>query len=190
MPTALALIRAINVGGNNPLPMVELRALCEALGWESVTTYIQSGNVVFQAPKAAIRSAAADLEDAIEESRGFRPRVIIRTLEQWEQVIKTSPFAGPGSRRPAFQPMKVLVLFLADTPSAAAAKALDGVKRGREELVLTGRELHLHFPDGVGRSKLSMPAVEKALGVAGTARNWNTILKLQDLAEATEARSS
>lgn len=182
MPTAIALIRGINVGGMNILPMVSLRILCERIGLEDVQTYIQSGNVVFRAGAAEVAAAAERLERVIEADRGFRPSVVVRTRGQWQAAMKASPFAA----RPRIETNKLLVMFLSAKPGAAAAKALAGVKRVNEELALAGRELHMHFPDGVGRSKLSMAAVEKALGVVGTARNWNTVVKLREIAAAME----
>ena len=178
MPTAIALIRGINVGGNNPLPMASLRALCENCGLADIRTYIQSGNIVFTAPARQIVAAARTLENAIESAHGFRPGIITRSLDEWHAAIADSPFASRGGIDPA----KLHIMFLASKPAAPAAKALAGVKRGEEELHLIGRELHLYFPDGVGKSKLSMAAVEKALATPGTARNWNTILKLRELA--------
>lgn len=178
MSTAIALIRGINVGGRNPLPMELLRALCDDAGFRGARTYIQSGNVVFRAGKRELSRADVLLEDAIEGARGFRPRVIVRTLDEWIRAIEAGPFAG----RDGVEPGKLLVMFLDSDPPASAKNALAGVKREGEEIALIGREVHLYFPDGVGRSKLSMAAVEKAAGASGTARNWNTVNKLREMA--------
>ncbi|MCC6321195.1 MAG: DUF1697 domain-containing protein [Phycisphaerales bacterium] len=179
MPTAIALIRGINVGGKNILPMASLRVLCERIGFEDVRTHIQSGNVVFRVGTREVAAAAARLEQIIEADRGFRPRVVVRSIEEWARAIEANPFAA----RRGVEPGRMLIMFLDGKPTPAAARSLAGVKRVSEELELIGREVHLYFPDGVGKSKLSLAAVEKALGAAGTARNWNTIVKLREMAE-------
>ncbi len=186
MPTAIALVRGINVGGKNILPMESLRSLCADVGMEDAKTYIQSGNIVFRADRSALAGSASlveRLEKAIEKARGFRPRVVVRTLVEWSAIIDASPFSG----RKGVEPNKLLVFVLDGRPSAAAAKSLASVNRGAEEPVLIGRELFVYFPDGAGKSKLSMPAVERALGVAGTGRNWNTVLKLREMGTELEA---
>jgi uncharacterized protein (DUF1697 family) len=173
MPTAIALIRGINVGPTRSLPMEPLRKLCAKAGMHNPRTFIQSGNVLFEGPAKTFASAARKLEDLIEADRGFRPAVILRTRDQLARAIDANPF--PKAARE--DPTHLLVMFLPDKPPASAAKALDQLKRGREQLALTGRELYIHFPDGIGRSKLSVAALEKAVG-PGTGRNWNTTLKL------------
>jgi uncharacterized protein (DUF1697 family) len=177
MPTAVALIRGINVGSTRSLPMERLRALCEKAGMQNPRTYIQSGNVIFGWPGKSLAAAATALEDLIEADRGFRPAVILRTRAQLEAAIDANPFPRVAETRPA----SLLVMFLQKAPPAGAAEALEALKRGREQLRLIGRELYVHFPDGIGRSKLSMAAIEKAAG-AGTGRNWNTTLKLLAIA--------
>jgi len=174
MPTAIALIRAINVGGKNSLPMESLRKLCESVGLSDVRTYIQSGNVVFRAASRDIAAASGKLEDAIEAERGFRPAVVIRTRDELAATIEANPFAA----RAKSDPSKLLLMYLRDYPAAGAADAIQQVKRESEELQLIGRELFIDFPIGIGKSKLAIAAVERALGVAATSRNWNTTLKL------------
>lgn len=173
MPTAIALLRGINVGSTRSLPMELLRELCEGCGMRNPRTYIQSGNVVFEAAKKDMAKAAAALEDAIERDRGFRPSVIVRTLDELAAAIEANPFAA----RARDEPSKLLVMFLKSKATAGASAALDGVKRGPEQLRLVGRELYIDFPNGIGKSKLALPAAEKALGVPATGRNWNTVLR-------------
>lgn len=179
MPIAIALIRGINVGGKNSLPMETLRGLCESIGLRDVRTYIQSGNVVFRAPSREIAAAATKLEDAIETDRSFRPSVVIRTRDELSAAISANPFAERAQRDPS----KLLVMFLRDKPAAGAADAIQKVKRESEELRLIGRELFIDFPIGIGKSKLAIAAVERALGVPATSRNWNTTLKLLAMAD-------
>ena len=177
MPTAVALIRGINVGSTRSLPMELLRTLCERVGMREPRTYIQSGNVVFRWSGKGLSAAGAALEGRIEEARGFRPGVIVRTREELARVVEVNPFP----ERAETEPSKLLVMFLQAKAAAGAAAALEAVKRSRERLRLVGREVFMDFPDGVGRSKLSMAAVEKAVGM-GTTRNWNTTLKLAAMA--------
>lgn len=179
MPTAIALIRGINVGGKNSLPMEQLRELCEGAGLKDARTYIQSGNVVFRANAREIAAAAGKLEDAIEADRGFRPSVVVRSRDEWAATIEANPFAS----RAKSDPSKLLIMFLREKPAAGAAKAIDAVKRGDEQLRLIGRELFIDFPIGIGKSKLAIAAVEKALGVPATGRNWNTTVKLLTMAD-------
>lgn len=182
MPAAIALIRGINVGSTRSLPMELLREMCESVAMRNARTYIQSGNVVFDAAKKDLVKAAEMLEAAIEADRGFRPSVVVRTRNELAAAIEANPFADRAMRDPS----KLLIMFLREKAAAGAAKALEGVKRDKEQLRLIGRELYIDFPDGIGKSKLAMAAVERALGVPATGRNWNTTLKL--LAMADERR--
>ncbi len=183
MPTGVAMVRGINVGGKNTLPMVRLRALCEGLGWTGVRTYIQSGNVAFRCDARSIGKAGTRLEDAIETAMGFRPSVVVRSLDELRGVVWGNPFARtPGADGP-----RLLVMALAVVPSPAAAKAFAALRPEPEALRLIGREAYLHFPNGVAESSIPMSKIEKTLGVPGTVRNWNTIEKLIELAEVVEA---
>lgn len=167
MPTHIALLRAINVGGTGKLPMTELRALCEGLGFAKVRTYIQSGNVVFESKLAAQR-AKMQLEDALELRMGKRHLAVLRTADELAAVDARNPFADAD-------PKRVLVVFC---DAAPAKSALANWKiPGGEELHLDGRELFIHFPDGMGTSKLKVPFAE-----VGTGRNVNTVRALLRLA--------
>jgi uncharacterized protein (DUF1697 family) len=163
MPTHIALLRAINVGGTGKLPMTELRALCEQLGFANVRTYIQSGNVVFES-KLSSKRAKAVLEDALEARLGKRHAALLRSAEELAAVESRNPF-------PEADPKQLLVVFLDAPPPGDALKAVK--IPGRERLHLDGRELFIHFPDGMGRSKLKVP-----LAGVGTGRNLNTIRAL------------
>lgn len=169
MPTHIALLRAVNVGGTGKLPMADLRALCETLGFRDVRTYIQSGNIVFTSALDASKSKSK-LEKALAARLGKPCRVLIRTRAELEAVEKHNPF-------PDAPPNRVIVLFLDDAPDA---KAILGVKTpGGERLTLFGRELYIHYPDGQGVSKLKTPFAD-----VGTGRNLNTVRKLIELASA------
>ncbi|WKW12727.1 DUF1697 domain-containing protein [Pseudogemmatithrix spongiicola] len=167
MPTHIALLRAINVGGTGKLPMAELRALCESIGFTNVRTYIQSGNVVFESRLCAVRARRA-LEDALERRLGKRHAALLRSVDELVEVETRNPFRDAD-------PKRVLVVFLDDAPPRTVMK---GVKiPGREQLHLDGRELFIHFPDGMGTSKLKVPLADQ-----GTGRNLNTVRALLELA--------
>src|SRR5687768_10614540 len=166
MPVHVALLRAINVGGTGKLPMSDLRALCEGAGFEDVATYIQSGNVVFtsRSGKAEVQRR---LEAALEAKVGKPVGVHLRTPAELASVLERNPFPdAPGSQ--------VLVLFLDHAPPPGALDDL--VVPGRETVRLSGHEVFIHFPDGMGRSKLKIPFAKTATG-----RNVNTVAKLLEL---------
>ena len=189
MTTAIALIRGVNVGGKHSLPMTTLRKLCEKLGWKGVATHIQSGNVVFQAPARAIggggSKAASALEDAIEMAQGFRPSVVVRTLDDLRDTIASNPF----KKESLSSQSHMLVMFLAHEPSPPARKTLLALKPDPERFTLVGRDLFLWYPNGIGQSKFPFTTVEKAIATRGTCRNWNTVTKVLSMAETLEANA-
>ena len=167
MPRYVALLRGINVGGKHPVPMAKLRALCETLDFTDVGTYIQSGNVVFSAKKAV---TPATFEKALRSEFGFEIPVVLRTEAELRRVIKADPF-------PKAERSTVHVGFMAKKPAAAAVKAIDRERFAPEEVVVKGCELYFHLPNGMGRAKLPA-AVDRALKIPTTVRNWNTVTKL------------
>ena len=169
MTTYIALLRAVNVGGTGKLPMADLRALCEKAGFIDVRTYIQSGNVVFSS-KLSASNARVTLEAALAKRLAKATQVLIRTADELEAVIAANPFPEAESNR-------LIVLFLSREESASV---LDDWKiPGREQIALIGRELFLHYPDGMGQSKLKVPFSDQ-----GTARNLNTVRALLEMARA------
>jgi uncharacterized protein (DUF1697 family) len=187
MAVIVAMLRGVNVGGHNQIKMEALRALCESLGLRDAQTYLQSGNVVFRTnevrTKRNLAALARRMEDAIEQSFGFRPAVIVRTITELRDTIARNPFA----RRRGIDPGKLLVTFLADEPSAESHGKVLKIKAGPEELFVDGREVYIYFPNGMGRTKLSWPTIAKMLGTSGTGRNWNSVTKLLEMAEKLEA---
>jgi uncharacterized protein (DUF1697 family) len=181
MTVAIALLRGVNVGGANKISMDRLREICLSLKLRDPQTYIQSGNVVFGTTERDLARIARRMEDAIEKSHSFRPHVILRSAAEMRAVIANSPFAG----QPELDPAKLIVSFLAEAPSADVPKKLLSIKVGPEDLRISGRELYIYFPDGMGRSKLP-PVLERRLGIPATARNWNTVAKLLAMAEVLE----
>ena len=178
----ICLLRGVNVGGHHKIRMEELRALfAEPLGYQNPRTFIQSGNVVFEVRGGKKEVAITDeIEKAIEARFGFHSDVILRSPSEMAGVIERNPFVG----RPALDPSRLVVTFLSRIPDADARVRLEFVDPAGEELYLIGRELYMYFRDGQGKTKLSLPKVARALGEAGTARNWNSVLKLEEMARA------
>ena len=175
----IALLRGVNVGGRNAVPMAELRDLAEACGFAKPRTLLQSGNLVFTA--RAARAACEDrLEHAIAERFGVRIVVVARDLAAWTHAIDANPFA----REARDDPSHVLVTCAKTTPAAGAQARLEAAILGRERAQLRGDVAYVVYPDGIGTSKLTPQKIEKALGTPVTARNWNTVCKLRELAAA------
>ncbi len=169
MTVYIALLRAVNVGGTGKLPMTELKAMCEAAGFRQVRTYIASGNVVFESGASAARVKAM-LEARLKDYAGKPVGVMVRTAEELAAVLKANPFAKAA-------PNRVLVTFLDAPPPKDALVHATGV-RG-EQMHLGAREIYVHYGDGIGTSKLRIPAAKD-----GTARNINTVAALVKLARA------
>lgn len=176
MTTWIALLRGVNVGGNR-LPMADLRDECASMGLENVRTYIQSGNVVFEAGPESACDLAAALPPRIERRFGFRPRILVLSVDDLRRAMSANPYAEAES-----EPKTVHLYFLAERPDAVDTDGLDELRADTECWHLEGRVFYLHTPDGYGTSKLAARA-EKLLGVDATARNWRTVRKLRELAE-------
>ena len=169
MPTYIALLRAVNVGGTGKLPMAELKAMCEAVGFERVQTYIASGNVVFTAAGTEQQVQAA-LGQRLSAYAGKPVGVLVRTAQEMAEVLAANPFADtPGNR--------AVAIFLDAAPPADALGQLKG--HSDERLQLGQREIYVAYGSGMGSSKLKIPAAAQ-----GTARNLNTIAKLAAMAAA------
>jgi uncharacterized protein (DUF1697 family) len=171
------MLRAVNVGGRNLIKMAQLTALCEGLGHTGVRTLLQSGNVVFRSKSAGRAQVMKGLEDAIEKSCGFRPRILLRSLDELRAAIAANPFADAARDDPGH----LVIHFIDGKPPAGAAVSLDGYKGGPERVKLAGGNLYLHYAGGIGTSKLTNAVLEKVLETPGTARNWNTVNKLAQL---------
>jgi uncharacterized protein (DUF1697 family) len=184
VPTYVALLRGINVGGRNKVAMSDLRDVVTSLGHSEVTTYIQSGNIVFGTKKTSTSTLAAGLERAIESALGVRPRVVVLSRDELAAVIAANPYPDEPN------PKAVHAIFLADPPERDVADRIAEVERraaekgGRDEVRLIGRTLYLHTPDGFGRSELAALLLRsdgKSIGASATARNWATATKLLEL---------
>lgn len=172
----MALLRGINVGGKNRVPMEAFRSLLTALGHLDVVTYIQSGNAVFESSRGS-GEVAAELEEALERELGVRAAVVLRTAAELADVAAGNPLLRPGT-----DASKLYVVFLAEEPSRAALARLDPDRSPPDEARARGREIYLHLPNGAGRTKLTVDYFERRLGARATARNWNTVTKLLVLA--------
>ena len=179
MTKFVVLLRGINVGGKNILPMEELRELLEKLGCENVATYIQSGNAVFR-----YRGNAAELPDliatAIDSRFGFKPSVMVLTAGEFDAVAKANPFAADAS-----EPKFLHVWFLREPAISANTTRMGELESGGEKFLLTDPAVYLYAPDGIGRSKLAA-GMEKCLGVPATARNWRTVSKIGEMLSKVE----
>ncbi len=167
MPTYIALVRAVNVGGTGKLPMAELKKMCEAAGFRKVKTYIASGNVIFQSPKSEDEVKKA-LKTKVEAFIGKPVVVLVRTAAEMAAVASRNPF-------PEASGSQVLAIFLEAAPPGDSLMRAIGNKN--EQLRLGTREIYVWYPDGIADSKLRIPA-----GKNGTARNLNTVAKLAELA--------
>ncbi len=177
----IALFRGINVGGNNILPMAELRRELESLGLKDVRTYIQSGNVVFDSTGETASSLTRKICGQIEQQHGFRPHLLILNREDMVRAIDSNPFP-----RAVSDPKTLHFFFLAEPASDPNLEAIYNAKTSTEEYALTDSVFYLHAPDGIGRSKLAANA-EKYLGVVATARNYRTVDKLLSLVMQSDA---
>ena len=178
----VTLLRGVNVGGRHAIKMDALRALYESLDLHDPRTYVQSGNVVFRTRERDLAKLAESVEKAIERRFGFRPAIIVRTSSEMRDVVAGNPFA----KRQGIEPSKLIVTFLAYDPGQETQDKLLKLKTDGEEVRIRGRELYIYFPHGMGRSKL--PAlIDRALPTPGTARNWNSVTKLLEMAEALES---
>lgn len=175
--THIALLRGINVTGRNKVPMAELRSLCEELGWTGVRTYIQSGNVVFTAagPRAELETS---LERAIEARFGLAIPVIVRAAKDWPGYVAGNPFPE-ASRTEA---NRVLLALSRATPAPDAADRLRERAAHGERIERVDDALWVHYPSGVGKSKLSPALFDRLVGSPVTARNWRTVLRIDAMA--------
>jgi uncharacterized protein (DUF1697 family) len=178
MTVHIALLRAVNVGGRS-LAMADLRTMLTDLGYENPRTLLQSGNAVFTAKsKPSVSTLEAKLEAEAQRRFGIGISFMLRTSAEWDAIIARNPFTGAAKTDPAH----LLLMALKSAPAAAAIKALRDDYKGPETIHVTGRNAYLIYPEGIGRSKLTNMLIERKLGVAGTGRNWNTVLKLAALA--------
>jgi len=165
-----ALLRGINVGGKNIVPMIDLAVFFVEAGCRGVRTYIQSGNVVFEAPAAALKKLPAAI------SRKIGVPVIVRSQAELEAVVRGNPFLKAGEAEKMLH-----VAFLAGLPGSDAIAKLDPLRSPPDRFVVVDRHIYLHTPNGMGNSKLTNAWLDSKLSTVSTVRNWATVLKLHEM---------
>jgi uncharacterized protein (DUF1697 family) len=179
MPTWVALLRGINVGGKNLLPMTDLTRLFEKAGCAGVRTYIQSGNVLFTASRARAEKLPGPIASGIADRFGYRIQVVLRTAADLGETIGNNPFLQAGAPENWLH-----VLFLASQPDAGRVAALDPLRSPPDAFAVRGRAIYLQLPNGVANTKLTNAYFDSRLATISTGRNWRTVLKLFELAQA------
>jgi uncharacterized protein (DUF1697 family) len=182
MPVHIAFLRGINVGGRNAVPMADLRDMVGGLGFTGAKTLLQSGNLVFTAASKSASALEKQLEQETEKRFGVAADYVIRSEKELAQVVAANPFPKEAKTDPSH----LVVMFLKSAASAKDVQALQEAIKGREIVRGDGKHLYLVYPDGIGESKLTNVIIEKKIGTRGTARNWNTTLKLLALAGKSE----
>jgi uncharacterized protein (DUF1697 family) len=167
----VAFLRGVNVGGVK-VPMGELREGLESAGYRA-RTYLQSGNVIVTPPNGAAPDLSGVIEDLILDKLDLKIRVIVRDRGELAKVVEENPFDGPE-----VDPTMLHVVFLESKPSTSRVARLDPQRSPSDRFQVSGREIYVHYPGGSGRSKFNLAYIERQLGIAGTARNWNTVTKL------------
>ena len=175
--TYISLLRGINVSGQKKIIMKDLKALYEALGFENVVTYIQSGNVIFESD-ADEQILIGKIEEAITEKYGFDVPVQVRRASKLENIVETCPFAELDLIE---EGTRVMVTFLESQPSEESVAKLMTYVKEPERLVCMGRVVYLHCPNGYGKTKLSNAFIENKLKIGATTRNWKSVCKLWDI---------
>jgi uncharacterized protein (DUF1697 family) len=171
MPVYVSLLRGINLGGHKKIKMDQLRTSFEALGFEQVKTYIQSGNVVFKAPNTSPDGLCKKIETKIQGDFGHSVSVIVRTANEIKQVMSNNPFVKVNG----IDPEKLHVMFLSKAPETRALEKVILLASAPQRLRCVGRELHLYLPHGVAESFVMRKPVDRLLAVVTTMRNWRTV---------------
>jgi uncharacterized protein (DUF1697 family) len=172
--THVALLRGVNVGGKNCVPMKDLAEIFAKAGCAEVRTYIQSGNVLFRATRTIAEALPPRITKQIAKSFGCQVPVVLRTAEQLAAAVRNNPFRDVPQE-------SLHVYFLAGVPDAARTAQLDPGRSKPDAFIVHGREIYLHLPNGIGRSKLTNAYFDSKLATTSTARNWRTTLKLLEL---------
>ena len=173
----IALLRGINVGGKNRLPMKDLAAMFVDAGCDDVRTYIQSGNVVFRADVTLAADIPSRIGASILDRFGHEIPVVTRRARDLEAIVEANPFLQAGAETD-----RLHVVFLADAPDTEHLEALDPDRSPPDEFAVRGREIYLHCPNGLARSKLTNAWFDSRLSTVSTMRNWKTVRKLLELA--------
>jgi len=179
MTKFVAVLRAINLGAHNRIAMADLREMCGKIDLENAKTLLVSGNLIFESRLGSSEKLERLLEGASTRHLGVTTDYFVRSATEWQAIIEANPFRAEAKSDPG----RLVMMCLRDAPSAAAVKALQAAIKGREIVRASGKQAYFVYPDGQGTSKLTIAMIEKHLGTRGTARNWNTVLKLGGLAQ-------
>ncbi|MGH9515146.1 MAG: DUF1697 domain-containing protein [Terriglobales bacterium] len=182
MPVFIALLRGINIGPHKRMKMEKLRACCEEIGFEGVKTYIQSGNVVFKAPKLSPARLSKKLGECIVKDFGFSCEVILRRREEMKSIIDHNPF----TKERGIDLSRLHVVFLSKPAATTALKKLQELTLTPDRTHSSGKEIYFYFPNGVSGSSLWKHPLDRVTGVAGTMRNWKTVTTLHQMATEVE----
>ena len=175
MTRMVALLRAVNVGGRK-LPMADFRAQVAALGWQNIATYIQSGNLVFDADCSPAEAETA-IEALIRTQHGYEAPAIVRTCDQWADYPGGNPFPAEAES----EPNRLMLLLSKAPPNPDAAEAIQARAQHGETVRLAGNALWIHFPSGQADSKLTTALIDRAVGSIATARNYRTVATLLEM---------
>lgn len=178
MAAYIGLLRGVNVAGHNLVSMGDLRGFLSRLGFEEPRTLLQSGNVVFNAKSTSAAALEKLLESEAKKKLGMEISFFVRTPDEWKLLIAGNPFPREAKNDPA----RLVAVPLKNAPPPAAVHSLVEAIPGRETVRVIGNTAYIYYPDGQGTSKLTNALIESKLGTRGTARNWNTVLKLAALA--------
>jgi uncharacterized protein (DUF1697 family) len=179
MQTFISILRGINVSGQKKILMIHLKALYEDLKFKEVTTYIQSGNVIFKSnEKVSDTELAKKIEGAIYKKYDFEVPVIIRSEDEMKKIISANPFL----KEKDIDKKKLHVTFLSEIPLKENGESIENIDFSPDKFFIKGKEVYLHVPNGYGETKISNNFFEKKLKVKATTRNWNTVNKLSEMA--------
>lgn len=179
MTVHIGLLRAVNLAGQSKVAMSDLRDLFATLGFGEVKTLLQSGNVVFESGKRVGNALEHYLESETEKRLGLKTDFLVRTATEWATIVAKNPFPEEARKDPSH----LVVMFLRDAPDKQSVAALQDAITGPEVVRAEGRQAYITYPAGIGRSRLTNILIEKRLGTRSTGRNWNTVLKLGELAK-------
>jgi uncharacterized protein (DUF1697 family) len=174
MTTYIGLLRAVNLGPHNRVGMKDLAALLVKLGMQDVRTLLASGNIVFRSDNGSAEKLEKLFEDTVAKKMKVDTDFFVRSASEWQAIVAANPYSQMAKDDPGH----LIMMCLKAAPAAASVDALQKAIKGRETVKAKGRQAYFVYPDGVGSSKLTIKIIEKLLGTNGTARNWNTVLKL------------
>jgi uncharacterized protein (DUF1697 family) len=177
LSTSVALLGSINLGRHKRVGMNDLREVFTGLGFDHVQSLLQTGNVIIESGSQTTARVEERLETAVNERLALETDCFVRSADEWKAIVAHNPFRLEAGRDPAH----LLVVFMKDTPGRSQVAALQAAIRGRERVATRGRQAYIVYPDGIGRSRLTISLIEHKLATRGTGRNWNTVLKIGNL---------